>query len=81
MASRSGHFDEIRLAWEYGVDEVVGFCETLPNIGGQPHLAKNLVVHVAKPDIWLEIVAENSGETGQKMCSVVERVGGQCVDH
>lgn len=46
-----------------------------PTSAGQFHLAKILVVDVAKPDIWLESVAEKSGETVNKCAQLSKESG------
>lgn len=70
MSERSVFFEGFLSAWAEGPEAVIGFCEVLPHIGAVTkfHLAKNLGVDVAKPDIWLERVAGQSGEGVQEMC-------------
>ena len=70
IADRDVHFASLNDAWEKSRDDVIEFCGTLPHIGGVTkfHLAKNLGVDVAKPDVWLERVAAESGEDVQTMC-------------
>lgn len=81
MSNRSEYFGRFRAAWANGPDEVVEFCETLPHIGGitKFHLAKNLGVDVAKPDVWLERVAIGSGETVQDLCNRLSKQSGDSV--
>jgi len=81
MANRLEYFEDFRSAWEAGPDAVIEFCETLPHIGGitKYHLAKNLGVDVAKPDVWLERVAAKSGETVQELCARLSKQSGDSV--
>lgn len=70
MAGREVYFRDFEQASAIGRDAVITFCETLPHIGSitKYHLAKNLGVDVAKPDVWLARVAAASGEDVQSMC-------------
>ncbi|MBZ9897278.1 hypothetical protein LB545_23465 [Mesorhizobium sp. BR1-1-6] len=81
VSNRSEYFDGFRSAWQNGPDAVIEFCETLPHIGGitKYHLAKNLGVDIAKPDVWLERVAANSGEGVQELCSRLSKLAGDSV--
>lgn len=56
----------------------LAFCRSLPWIGPitQYHLAKNLGVDCAKPDRWLERVANVSGETVDGLCARLAAVSG-----
>lgn len=49
----------------------VAWCETLPWIGPitKYHLAKNLGVDCAKPDRWLERIAEKHNTTTHDLCA------------
>ena len=51
-------------------DDVVEFCGTLPWLGviTKFHLAKNIGVDVAKPDVHLTRLAEAEGTTAQELC-------------
>ncbi len=51
-------------------DEKLAWCEKLPHIGPitKYHAAKNLGMNIAKPDRWLQRVADESGEGVQEMC-------------
>jgi hypothetical protein len=51
-------------------DDLVGFCASLPWLGQVTkfHLAKNLGVDVAKPDVHLNRLAEPSGMSAQELC-------------
>lgn len=65
------------------LDAGIEFCETLPRVGGitKYHLAKNLGVDVAKPDVWLERVAAKSGETVHELCGRLSKQSRrQCLD-
>ncbi|ESY32081.1 hypothetical protein NKK48_28995 [Mesorhizobium sp. C386A] len=81
MSNRSEFFQGFRLAWEEGPEKVIEFCGALPHIGGitKYHLAKNLGVDVAKPDVWLERVASQSGETVKELCGRLSRQSGDSV--
>ena len=71
MSNRLELFCDFKRAWATGPEGIIEFCETLPYIGGitKYHLAKNLGVDTAKPDVWLERVAAKSNESVQEMCS------------
>ncbi|MCA0012882.1 hypothetical protein LB561_09965 [Mesorhizobium sp. B292B1B] len=81
MTNRTDYFDGFRSVWQIGSDAVIEFCETLPHVGGitKYHLAKNLGVDVAKPDVLLERVAARSGETVQELCSRLSNRSGDSV--
>ncbi|MBZ9998552.1 MULTISPECIES: hypothetical protein [unclassified Mesorhizobium] len=81
VSNRSEFFEEFQSAWENGPGAVIEFCETLPHIGGitKYHLAKNLGVDVAKPDVWLERVAAKSGETVHELCGRLSKQSGDSV--
>jgi len=81
MSNRSELFQTFKSAWANGSEEVIEFCETLPYVGGitKYHLAKNLGVDTAKPDVWLERVAANSGEDVQELCSRLSQLAGDSV--
>lgn len=51
-------------------DDITEFCATLPWIGPitKFHLAKNMGVDVAKPDVHLNRLAEPEGVTAQQLC-------------
>ena len=51
-------------------DDLVGFCARMPWIGPVTkfHLAKNLGVDVAKPDVHLNRLAAAEGVTAQDLC-------------
>lgn len=70
MRERVVKFEEFQAAWCDGPDAVIAFCSTLEFIGAVTkfHLAKNLGVDCAKPDVWLERVAKSGGETVETMC-------------
>lgn len=70
MRERDEKFEAFRLAWAAGPDKVIEFCASLSFIGDVTkfHLAKNLGVDCAKPDIWLERIARESGESVETMC-------------
>ena len=55
---------------ELGPERTLEWCVALPWIGDitKHHLAKNFGVDVAKPDIWLQRVADLSGEDVQGLC-------------
>jgi hypothetical protein len=78
MSKRLPLFAEFLAAWADGPEAVIGFCEALPHIGGitKFHLAKNLGVDVAKPDVWLERVARKSGEDVQGLCARLSLASG-----
>lgn len=81
MAEREVYFTAFKAAWRAGPDEVIAFCETLPHIGKTTkfHLAKNLGIDVAKPDVWLVRVARSSGEGPQDLCQRLSRESGDRV--
>lgn len=81
MRDREAYFEGFGHAWGEGRDSVVAYCETLPHIGGitKFHLAKNLGLDVAKPDVWLERVAADSGEDVQTMCERLSSASGDRV--
>lgn len=81
MSNRSEYFEEFRTAWQNGPDGVIEFCEALPHIGAitKFHLAKNLGVDTAKPDVWLERVAAKSGEHVQELCGRLSQMAGDSV--
>ncbi|ESX23538.1 hypothetical protein [Mesorhizobium sp. LSJC264A00] len=81
MSNRSEFFEGFRSAWKEGPEKVINFCGALPHIGGitKYHLAKNVGVDVAKPDIWLERVASQSAETVQELCARLSRQSGDSV--
>jgi len=58
MRERHEEFEEFRGAWAEGPEAVIAFCASLDFIGSVTkfHLAKNLGVDCAKPDVWLERV-------------------------
>jgi len=51
-------------------DDVIAFCARLPWLGPitKFHLAKNLGVNVAKPDVHLNRLAKPEGVTAQQLC-------------
>jgi hypothetical protein len=51
-------------------DDVIAFCARLPWLGPitKFHLAKNLGVDVAKPDVHLNRLAKLEGVTAQELC-------------
>jgi hypothetical protein len=79
MATRGDLFAEFQAAWAEGPEAVIAFCETLPHIGAitKFHLAKNLGVDCAKPDVHLVRVADASGETPHGLCA---RLSGEAGD-
>lgn len=81
MENRTVYFAEFRKAWDQGEEQVIEFCETLPHIGEitKFHLAKNLGVDCAKPDVWLERVARKSGESVQELCARLSKESGETV--
>ncbi|MER9171206.1 hypothetical protein NKI12_28535 [Mesorhizobium australicum] len=81
MSKRTEFFECFRSAWEEGPEKVIDFCGTIPHIGEitKYHLAKNLGVDVAKPDVWLERVASQSGETVQELCGRLSKQSGDSV--
>lgn len=81
MSKRTEFFEGFRLAWEEGPETVIEFCGALPHVGEitKYHLAKNLGVDVAKPDVWLERVARQSGETVQELCGRLSKQSGDSV--
>lgn len=81
MSKRTEFFEGFRLAWEEGAEKVIDFCGALPHIGEitKYHLAKNLGVDVAKPDVWLERVASESSETVQDLCGRLSKQSGDSV--
>ncbi|MGX5846667.1 hypothetical protein ACWGTO_06260 [Mesorhizobium sp. PL10] len=81
MSNRSELFQTFHSAWDVGSAEVIEFCETLPYVGviTKYHLAKNLGVDTAKPDVWLERVAANSGEDVHELCSRLSQLAGDSV--
>ncbi|ESY45916.1 hypothetical protein X744_31185 [Mesorhizobium sp. LNJC372A00] len=81
MSNRLEFFEGFRLAWKDGPKKVIDFCGDLPHIGEitKYHLAKNLGVDVAKPDVWLERVASQSGETVQELCGRLSKQSGDSV--
>ncbi|MBZ9864242.1 hypothetical protein LB515_02525 [Mesorhizobium sp. CA15] len=81
MSNRSEYFEGFRAAWQRGPEKVIEFCQTLPHVGDitKYHLAKNLGVDVAKPDVWLERVAATSGETVHELCGRLSRQSGNSV--
>ncbi|PBB81257.1 hypothetical protein CK218_12905 [Mesorhizobium sp. WSM3879] len=81
MSNRSGLFEKFKSAWALGPEKVVEYCETLPYVGGitKYHLAKNLGIDTAKPDVWLERVAANSGEAVQELCARLSQLAGDSV--
>ncbi|TPO13715.1 hypothetical protein [Mesorhizobium sp. B1-1-5] len=81
MFNRSEYFEGFRAAWQRGSEEVIEFCRTLPHVGDitKYHLAKNLGVDVAKPDVWLERVAATAGETVHELCGRLSRQSGNSV--
>jgi hypothetical protein len=78
MTNRDAHFTAYRVAAEIDSNEVIAFCETLPHIGPVTkfHLAKNLGVDCAKPDIWLVRVAAVSGESPHELCTRLSQESG-----
>lgn len=70
MARRVELFADFSESWEKGRDDVIDFCGTLPYVGPTTkfHVAKLLGVDCAKPDVWLERVAEASQEGVQELC-------------
>lgn len=81
MESRAVYFAEFQKTWEEGREQVIEFCETLPHIGviTKFHLAKNLGVDCAKPDVWLERVARKSRESVQELCARLSEESGERV--
>lgn len=81
MVDREVLFSECQAAWNEGPDEVIGFCETIPHIGKitRFHLAKNLGVDCAKPDVWLERVAKRSNEDVHGLCARLSEQSGDKV--
>jgi hypothetical protein len=59
-------------------EDKLDFCRKLPWIGKITcyHLAKNVGVNIAKPDRWLERIAEKSGESVQGMCKRLSEESG-----
>lgn len=57
---------------------VLAFCQSLPWIGGitKFHLAKNLGVDCAKPDVWLVRLAKVTGEDPHELCARLARESG-----
>lgn len=53
-----------------GTEAILGFCESLPHIGGitKYHLAKDLGCDVAKPDRHLVRIASKYGLTTEALC-------------
>lgn len=78
---RDRFFDEFLVAWRDGTEATIEFCRNLPYLGTitKFHLAKNLGIDVAKPDIWLERVAKASAEEVQAMCARLSRQSGDNV--
>lgn len=78
MAEKEVYFAAFERVRQAGSDEVIAFCETLPHIGKitKFHLAKNLGVDVAKPDIWLVRVAQSCNEDPQDLCQRLSRESG-----
>lgn len=64
-AHRADYFTCFRVA-----TDIIGWCDSLPWIGPitKYHLAKNLGADVAKPDRWLQRVADAGGETVTALC-------------
>lgn len=56
----------------------LAFCESLPWIGGitKFHLAKNLGVDCAKPDVWLVRLGKATGEDPHALCARLARASG-----
>lgn len=81
MSNRSELFRDFKSAWAKGPEEVIEFCVGLPYVGEitKYHLAKNVGVDTAKPDVWLERVATNSGEAVQELCSRLSNLAGDSV--
>ncbi|RWO49232.1 hypothetical protein [Mesorhizobium sp.] len=81
MSNRSAYFEGFRSAWQNGPDAVIELCETLPHIGviTKYHLAKNLGLDLAKPDVWLERVAARSGGSVQELCRRLSNRSGDSV--
>ena len=76
VKQRSALFQHFEIAWNSGPEAVIAFCETLPYIGvvTKYHLAKNLGVDCAKPDVWLSRVAALSNENPHELCSRLSRI-------
>lgn len=64
--------EELMRGYLEAVDKV-GFCRTLPWIGGITcyHLAKNFGAPVAKPDVHLQRLAARHGTDAQTLCETI----------
>ncbi len=64
------HYQAFFIANATGPSSVLTWCESLPWIGKitKYHLAKNLGVDVAKPDRWLERLADAEGTSVAALC-------------
>jgi hypothetical protein len=62
----------------FAAPDKVGYCETLPWIGGitKYHLAKNFGVDVAKPDVHLQRLAETYETSAQVLCERIAAISG-----
>lgn len=81
VADRDRLFDAFRVAWSQGPDAVTNSAVTVPYVGPVTkfHLAMNLGVDCAKPDVWLERIAARSGEDTPALCSRLSRDTGDPV--
>lgn len=71
--------DRAKIFSEYVIaNDKLAFLEALPWIGPitKYHLAKNLGMDVAKPDRWLQRVADEAGETVESLCNRLSVVTG-----
>lgn len=60
---------------------VIAFCKTIPHVGDitKFHLAKNLGVDCAKPDVWVERVAAAAKEDAHVLCARLSDESGDSV--
>lgn len=66
-------FDRLKAA-----EDQIAFLETLPHIGPitKYHLAKNIGIDCAKPDIHLSRIADAVGETVDEICARLAKASG-----